>query len=90
MLQVALKALLVSLDGLLELLLEHVLRHVHLGVSLDYPVLLLLFLQLFLDLEESILEDDVVVLGGCLQRLIYDTLDHFFVALNLELAEGDT
>ena len=71
-------------------MLEHVLCDELLGISLNYPILLFLPLQLFLDLHESILHYDVVILLGFLQWLIYDTLDHFFVALDLELAEGDT
>ena len=90
MFEVSLEALLVPLDGLLELLLEHVLSHVLLCISLNYPVLLFLFLQLLLDLQESILHYNVVILGGLLQWLIYDTLDHFLVAFDLELAEGDS
>lgn len=90
MFQIALKALLISLDGLLELLLEHILRHILFGISFDYPIFLLLFLKLLLDLHEPILHNDVVILGGFLQWLIDDTLDHFLVPLDLELAEGDS
>lgn len=90
MFEVSLEALLVPLDGLLELLLEDVFSYILLCISLNYPVLLFLFLQLLLDLQESILHYNVVILGGLLQWLIYDTLDHFLVAFDLELAEGDS